>query len=76
MKRRILALILALLLCFTLCACGSYRSNDYTKENGTARDDMDRTPDAEDGFIEDDNGSDGILDGTLSIPSPNVSHRP
>ena len=105
MKRKVLVMILALLLCTSLCACGSYRVNDGmndngmstngtndtgtnraggnyngTGNNGTAGDGLnDRTsdmlPEAEDGFIDDDSGSDGILDGDLSVPSPNVTSK-
>lgn len=104
MKRRILAMILALAICLALCACGSYRANDGTSDkaadnNGTAGTDRpsgtydgagnnaangtgmndrgsDMLPDTEDGIVDDNNGSNGILDGELPMPSPNVTHKP
>ena len=76
MKRKILVLILSLLLCVSLCACGSYRANDDRMDKGTNHDQTEMTPDAEDGFVDDETASDGIINGDLSIPSPKVSHRP
>ncbi len=115
MKRKVLVMILALLLCFSLSACGSYRANDGMNDNGTTNygtngtgtngtgtdrtggtyngngnngtgsngmngngmDDQttDILPDAEDGYVDDNSGSDGILDGELSMPSPNVTSK-
>ena len=76
MKRKILVMILALLLCVSLCACGSYRANDNRMDDAATRENTDMMPDAKDGYVDDDSGTDGILNGDLSMPSPNVSHRP
>ena len=106
MKRKVLVMFLALLLCVSLCACGSYRANEGMNDNGMTNNgnngtgadraggsyngtgsngtngngmnnqDMDVMPDAEDGFVDDNNGDNGILDGELSMPSPNVTQRP
>ena len=87
-------MILALLLCFSLSACGSYRANGTDRtggtyngngNNGTGSNGMngngmndqttDILPDAEDGYVDDSSGSEGILDGELSMPSPNVTSK-
>ena len=103
MKRKILIIALALLLCFSLCACGSYRASyddDYgVTDNGTARNGMtgngvndsgtnrngtadngmngstDAMPDAEDGYVDDNNADDGVIDGNLPSPSPNMTNK-
>lgn len=75
-KRKLFALILTLLLCVSLCACGNYRSNDGMMDKDTDRGQTEMTPDAEDGIVDDNTGTNGIISGDLTMPSPNVSHRP
>ena len=105
--KRFLVIMMIVALCLSLCACGSYRANERTKDyvtqtterpggttdttknrttgsnridkgtgNAATERQTDMTPDLEDGYIEDGNADDGVIDGELSIPSPNVTHRP
>lgn len=76
MKRKMIVLILVLLLCASLCACGSYRANDSMTDREMNRDQTDMVPDGKDGYVDDDTGSGGVINGELAIPSPNVSHTP
>lgn len=75
MKRKVLVIVLALMLCLSLCACGSYRTSYDANDNGMNGQNTDRMPDAKDGYVVDDNGTNGILDGDLTSPSPNVTNK-
>lgn len=56
-------------------AGGTYNGSNGTNGNGMNDRGTDMLPDAEDGYVDDNSGSDGILDGELSMPSPNVTHK-
>ena len=83
MKRKLTAGMLALLLCLSLCACGSMRSyTDRTPGMGTDRDSTSGyasermpTPDPEDGYVEDGTADDGVLDENSAAPSPSITKR-
>lgn len=86
MKRKLIACLLALLLCLSLGACGAMRGgtgmNDRNTTDGTGMDDRDTTsgsdmiPDTDDGVIRDGNAEDGIVDDEHPKSSPNVTRNP
>ena len=86
MKRKLIACLLALLLCLSLCACGAMRGgtgmNDRNTTNGTGMNDRDTTngtdmtPDTDDGVIHDGNAEDGIVDEEHPKSSPDVTRNP
>ena len=79
MKNKAIAMLLVLLLCLSLCACGSYRNSygtDTMDRNGTNENSIDMTPDIGDGMVRDNNANDGVVDGSLAVPSPNVTRNP
>lgn len=86
MKRKALVMILALLLCLLLCACGSYKEDrvlptrepgaGVTDRNGVTDQTDDGMPDAKDGYVDDGNAADGVVDENPGTPSPSITHKP
>ena len=79
MKRKILIIALALLLCLSLCACGNTRTS-YNKDYGmTDKSGMngstERVPDVKDGYVGNNNADDGVIVDNLPSPSPNLTNK-
>ena len=74
-KRKLIACLLALLLCLSLCACGAMRGGTGIKGRDTTTS-ADTVPDTDDGFIEDGRADDGIVGDEDPASSPNVTRNP
>lgn len=90
-KRKLIACLLALVLCASLCACGAMRSGAGMKDRDTTRDtEMNgrgttngagtngggMISDTDDGVVEDGSAADGIVDDERPMSSPNVTRNP
>ena len=82
MKKKIMIVFLALLLCLSFCACGMARDNDLRPGNGTEiLPDVSPLPsmDVSDGHVQDGDGIIGNGEGgadTTASPMPSVSPMP
>ena len=89
MKRKLIACLLALLLCLSLCACGAAMNRGNTsadRSGGTNRTDVtngtggadgtDMVHDKNDGIVRDGNADDGIVDSVLPTASPRETRHP
>ena len=74
-KRKLIACLLALLLCLSLCGCGSMRGGTGLKDRNSTTG-AETLPDTDDGVIEDGRAEDGIVGDEYPAASPNVTRNP